>query len=420
MVVCWPCPSTAAPDAGTPITEKALLKKAARLAREVRLQRQLKPRRKYKMEVLDREALAGRRLALLEARFEPGPMAAKAQILATLGLVDPGTDLRAVLLKRLTAGEPGPFYDPQKQKIYIAGGISFKDQRLALALATCHALLDQRFRLRRLREKAGASEDAYLAVRALAEGDCATLILELLLADDALEPSALGKAGEALFARAIQGEGRVSDFLQRRLLFPYMGGLAFVSKLRSRYPWALMRKAYKRPPESTEQVMHYERYWDRDRPDRFRAPGLKTLEGATELRRDTLGEFVLGRYLTRGVDEAGASRAAQGWGGDLLLALKQAEKERPLVLIHLTSWDSDLDTREYAAAQAHLLLARELKPEPTGKAGLWRYTSRDGAVWSQRIIGQRVLTLMGVPAEQWETLEAEIRKRWRVNGRRLR
>ena len=420
IVSTWSGPALAAPETSASPTDKVLLRGAARLARKVRVQRQLKLRRQLKMEVLARDALAARRLALLEARMDKEAYALQSRILAALGLVEPGADTRAELIRRLTAGEPGPFYDPAKQKIYIVKAIPLKDQRQALALATCHALVDQRFRLRRLGKLGEKSQDAHLAARALAEGDCFTLMLELLLAKEGLEPSALGEAEEQLLASAIQGEGRVSDFLQKRIQFPYMAGAAFVTKLRARYAWAVLRKAYKRPPESTEQVLHYERYWTRDRPDRFRAPALKSLAGAAELGRDTVGEFQLGRYLSLGVDKAGAARAAAGWGGDLLLALEEAGQGKGLVLVHLTSWDTDMDATEFAGAQAHVFSARDLAAEATGDAALWRYKNSSGRVWSQRLMGRYVLTLMGAPADGWEALEAEVRKRWRINGRRLK
>jgi len=423
IAAAWPAPASAAPDAGAPPTEKQLLRGAARLARKVRVQRQLRPRRKLKMEVLDRGALAARRKAVLEARLEPEPLAVQSRVLAALGLLDGDTDLRAELLKRLTAGEPGAFYQAKKDLILVQAGVPIKQQRLPLAMATCHALVDQRFRLRRLRKKASKSTDAGLAVRALAEGDCAILMMEMLLRPHALEPSTLGDQQEALLSRALGGgSGEARDFLARRLVFPYLAGAAFVSRLRARYPWALLRKAYARPPESTEQVMHYERYWVRDRPDRFRAKKLKTLEGMEELTRDTLGEFMLGAYLRGGVDAEAARRAAAGWGGDLLVAhAPKEDKGKDLVLVHLTSWDTDIDAKEYASAQAHLFVARDFKAEATGEdAGLWRYTDGDGKVWSQRLMGRYVLTLMAAPTDSWQAVEAEVKKRWRINGRRMR
>ena len=417
----WPAPATASPDAGPPPTEKELLRAASRLAREVRVQRQLRPRHKLKMEVLKRDALAARRKAALEASLDPERLAVQSRVLAALGVLEGGVDLRAELLRRLTVGEPGPFYHARKDLILLRAGVPLKRQRLALSLAVCHALVDQRFRLRRLRKEAEKSTDARLAVRALAEGDCATLMMEIALGPHALEPSTLGAEQEALLSRALAGDrGKPRDFLARQLVFPYLTGAAFVRQLRSRYPWALLRKAYSRPPESTEQVMHYERYWDRDRPDRFRTRKLKALDSMKELTRDTLGEFMLGSYLAGGVDADTARRAAAGWGGDLLVAHEQGEGGA-LLLIHLTSWDSDIDAREFASAQAHLFTERGHKAEATGEdAGSWRFTDSGGKVWSQRLKGRYVLTLMGVPADRWQALEAEVRKQWRINGRRMK
>ena len=427
VLACYPCTLQAKPAGEGALTKKTLLKGAAKLVRAVRRQRRLRLRRKLKMEVLDREELGKRREAYIAGRLAERDLALEGEVLIRLGALERGIDLKKLLGELLTAGEPGPFYNHRNGKLNIAGWRSIKDQRPALSLGVCHALVDQRFRVRRLLKRAAKNRDAWLARRALIEGDCAALIMEMELRRHGMELSNLGQRGEELLRRALAAEGleRSPPFLRERLLFPYLAGQAFVSRVRARHSWSLVNRVYNRPPESCEQVLQYDRYWNRDRPDRIRTRKLPALEAMPEVWRDTLGEAQISWLLRPGVDTAAAVRAAQGWGGDLLVAHRTAAEQvegelpSPLLLIHLTSWDSPLDAREFAGAQRHQFQARGLKLA-SSEAGSWVYSDAEEAVWSQRLLGRQVLTLIGAPAELHERLLEQVIAKWRVNGRRLK
>ncbi len=420
VLLCWPIPCAGAPAKGARGAHKALLKGVKKITRAVRRQRGLKWRRKLKTEVRDREGMVKQRAAYLEGRLAKRDLVLEAQVLERLGALDRGVDLKAALLGLLTSAEPGPFYDHASGKLFIAGWLPLEKQRPALMLAACHALLDQRYRVGRFIARARGRTDAALARRALLQGDCAAVTLELMLGKHRLELSNLGGRGREILARGMAGKGAGGPgFVRGRLMFPYLAGYDFVSQARGRYAWSLMNKVYRKPPVSTEQVIHYRGYWDRERPDRIRARKLGSLKELPEVVRDTVGEAQLSLLLRGAVGEEGAARAAQGWGADLMVGHRAEDDSGLPLLIHLTSWDSEIDAREFAAAQRHHLLAMGLK-RAEGAKETFRYTDPDGALWSQRMLRRQVLTIMGAPADLHDAIVDDVLKRWRVNGRRLK
>ena len=48
--------------------------------------------------------------------------------------------------------------------------------------------------------------------------------------------------------------------IRQGLMFPYVRGLEFVAFLRRTQPWSKVDDAFRRPPRSTEQILHPELY----------------------------------------------------------------------------------------------------------------------------------------------------------------
>jgi hypothetical protein len=58
-----------------------------------------------------------------------------------------------------------------------------------------------------------------------------------------------------------------------------------------------------------------------------------------------MGEFLIGTYLEKHLDESQAAQAAEGWGGDRYSLLSGPEGERLLVV--LIMWDSFQESSEF-------------------------------------------------------------------------
>ncbi len=87
-------------------------------------------------------------------------------------------------------------------------------------------------------------------------------------------------------------------FLRELLAFPYVDGFAFVARERATASWAAIDAIWARPPESTTQILHPEKYDRRQSPIEIELPPLPLMgDGLRLARADTLGELVLRIWL---------------------------------------------------------------------------------------------------------------------------
>ena len=118
--------------------------------------------------------------------------------------------------------------------------------------------------------------------------------------------------------------------------------------------WARISQAFTELPQSTEQILHAEKYLAREAPMRVHTPDISSVLGARWKRidYDINGEWglylILDEYL-KAVDES--KRAAAGWGGDRY-ALYEEARSGKLFLTQLTRWDTEQDAREFYDAYA--------------------------------------------------------------------
>ncbi len=431
------------PGASASQSPQEMIKRAHKVARRTSKLRGLRMRRKVGMGVLTREAIVKRIEQKMAKEYTAAEIQHEAAVYRALGLLPAKLDYRSAVLALLKDQVAG-FYDPSKRQLNLAAWLPFSMQEPALAHELCHALQDQHFQLKRFTRPIKDNSDLQLARSALVEGDCTGVMIEYLLRDRGLD---LGSVPGALISEArkamVGGSSAFKaapKFLRETLVFPYLYGLAFIQRLRSRQSWRVVNTMFKRPPQSTEQILHYRKYWDRERPERVRSRKLSTLSGYELIKRDVLGEFQLGLYLEQGVGEVAGRRAAAGWGGDLLEAYRKSGDAGAPTMVHLSSWDSGADALEFTNAQRHVLArqgrvtaaqsvpqsqpaAGEAAPAPTRG---WVYAAGRAAGqgagdkrWAVERRGRYVLVIHCASATTIGGIQQEIWQRWQVRGKRL-
>src|SRR5438876_679833 len=178
------------------------------------------------------------------------------------------------------------------------------------------------------------------------------------------------------------------ELLRASVAFQYDDGTTFVGQALAAGGWAAVDRVHLDPPESTEQVLHPQRYYDdRDRPIVVTLRGTDRLEatGFTRILEDTIGELGIRVLATRALPAERAVLVAAGWGGDRLRALQRGAD---LVLVWMTAWDSPADAGEFADALPGLVAdARVERREERvlvllGPPGLDR-AALAGRVWSR-------------------------------------
>ena len=235
-----------------------------------------------------------------------------------------------------------------------------------------HALQDQHFDLSTLLEEEEDSFDSDKALRALVEGDARLsefLFYESLPAD---QQAALAESLEAQtleFSKS-QEAREAPPIIRETFGWEHAAGTDFVFQLYLRGGINAINEAYERPPQSTEQVLHPEKYLKGEEPLVVELPDLASALGDGWRQRDSgvLGELLTRVYLAAFLTGDKAHAAAQGWGGDRYALLKD-NQDRLAIAVRF-SWDTVPDAIEFF--QAYLDFAEEKSQ------GEWDLSQREG------------------------------------------
>jgi hypothetical protein len=192
--------------------------------------------------------------------------------------------------------------------------------------------------------------EASFALRALAEGD-ATLAQTLYISQGYLSQEQLFEILEAAGAIDTTILDSAPPVLAHELEFPYTTGLAFVQSLYFEGGYEAVNNAWMNLPQSTEQIIHPERYLSGDVPQVVAVQPLTDTLGTgwQRIDEDTLGEFYLREYLSQQLVNNVVETAATGWGGDRYTVYWN-EDAQEIVMVYKLVWDSTADGEEFFAA----------------------------------------------------------------------
>jgi hypothetical protein len=348
--------------------------------------RHLRFRRLPRPEVVTPAETRRTTLSQLDRDYPPAKRRNDAELLELLGLLPPGTDLASVV-GDVSSDQVAGFYDPKRKRLAVVKGPAAASGALAeitLAHELTHALEDQRFKIRD--EPSEGADDGGTAYTALVEGTATSVMNDY--AQRYIPASAALVSAFTALGPSQQAAAKIPPYIQRSLEFSYTGGASFVDTLRRRgHGWRLVNLALsKRPPVSSEQIIHPEKWmpFEPALPVRIPDPGL----GSEWKRasRGTIGELDTRELLRLGVDSRVASQAAAGWGGGRYELWRDAGAaagcDAPCrqagVVVVRWRWDSARDAREFDAALPEYVV-RGLHGSPAGPAR-WRVGDGGAAV----------------------------------------
>jgi hypothetical protein len=331
----------------------------------------------------------------------PEEMRASELTLKKLGLIPADMQLRPFIINLLTEQVAG-YYDPKAQQFYLADWIDLDGQKPVMAHELAHALQDQHYNLRRFDKWPKGDADAELAAHALIEGD-ATLLMQYYIMRNPLRALAFLKSIEASGAGSSELIEKAPRVMRETLLFPYQQGMEFVSQLYKRNGWKQISLAYTELPQSSEQILHAEKYFAREAPVKLELPDVSSALGANWKRvdYDVNGEWAYYLILDEFLKAKPESRqAAAGWGGDRY-AVYTDPKTSAICITQLTVWDSEKDAQEFFDAYAKRTSARytdsTASSEVRDASAQWSaWQTREGNVSMERR-GSRVLIIEGIP-----------------------
>lgn len=290
-------------------------------------------------------------------------------------------------LKELMGEQAAGIYDPSTKKLYVSRTFDVNGSlgRMILAHEITHAMQDQNFNLRGMGVEDNENDDRALAALAVAEGD-ATLLMSEYLARYGSLVSIIKQIPSMLLIDQSKFQ-EAPPAIQEMVLFPYIEGMNFFQALAGRTrqnpkaaaDWvvgmdpAWRGQVFQDPPETTEQIMHPNKYLARELPariDRFDEP-------TTDSSQNIFGEFGIMALLEPSIGKPVARHAAAGWNGDRIL-LCASDKDHGFKWV--TRWDTEKDAGEFAEAMAQALqkCVKDLR------------LSRNGDDWSGKAASAKV------------------------------
>lgn len=341
----------------------------------------------------------------LDQEMTPAQTHAAEVTLKKLGLAPPDFQYRTLMIRMLTEQVAG-YYDPKTHEFHLADWIDLNGQKPVMAHELTHALQDQHFNLRRFEHWPKGDSDAELAAHALIEGD-ATLTMALYVANSPLRALAFLKSLGTTNMSTVELD-KAPRAVRDSLLFPYQQGIDWTTSLYKQGGWDRVSQAFTELPQSTEQILHPDKYFAHEAPVKVTLPDITSvLNGrgqSSEVRGQGSGVGGQRSYVSRvsgsavsgtGVppvvgpafithhssllhptpntlnppawcrldsdvqgewgfylildqflkSPAESRRAAAGWGGDRFAVYEGPKGE--VLITSLSTWDTENDAREF-------------------------------------------------------------------------
>jgi len=315
--------------------------------------------------------------AQVQRELPPDALEHEEQQEKLLSVIDPSEHYADLVLGMLGSQVAG-LYIPREKALYVvddgAASEGSSEEHTVLVHEIVHAIQDEHFDLgRRVAWRADASDET-AAMHALGEGD-ATLAMLLDTSRGEEIPTTFIDGFTTIMResnRRMVGE-RVPTAVADALVDPYVEGLRFVWSLYQRGGWAAVDAAWRDPPRTTEQLLHPEKYAQREAPVALRAEAVGP-ESFKIIDANTIGELEVRDWLSAFVDFDVAQAIARGWGNGRV-ELFGRDRERALRL--RVRWDSDA-TAHATQAYARVGAALEKRFGKARRSGPFRCVERPG------------------------------------------
>lgn len=333
------------------------------------------------------------------------------RLAAAGGLLPEGTDL-ATLAAGFTAASATALYSPFDKSVLLVArerGKSEKQPAPAvdeslLAHELTHALQDQHFDLLKLLTAKPYSFDRSEAAFAVVEGDAMNVERRLGVGEAAWSrrtPEDAARAEDTRFSAYRQELGALFPaLLTETFIFRYRDGARLVETARRRGGERAVDELFTRPPASTEQVLHPEKYFANEQPREVQIDETRFAAAGWNVTTSTpLGELGVRGTLLKNLKQRDAARAAAGWGGDRAYLFERAGGGT--LFVWKSVWETGIDAQEFFRAYNALARSRGATESDTQQDA-----SHSEKVWREgetltlvRTEGDAVVVLRGRDAD---------------------
>ncbi len=285
---------------------------------------------------------------------KPEDLRAEELTLKKFGLVPADFNLAKNTIDLLTE-QAAAFYDYDRKKLFVTDTTASETQEPVLSHEIAHAIADQNYNLAKFIKAGRKSDDGATARLAVMEGQATWLMSELLARKmgQSLKNSPTLLAMMSSSTEAAAGQYPVFDnsplYLRLTLVFPYTKGMLFQNAVFDRDGQAGFGEVFLKPPVSTQQILHPEKYFSRLKPTQPALPQPHLPRGYKSLVGGSLGELEHVVMLEQYSGKELAAQLAPHWRG-CAFDLLENKKAGRVVLLYAVEWDSEDAARQYFAA----------------------------------------------------------------------
>jgi hypothetical protein len=183
-------------------------------------------------------------------------------------------------------------------------------------------------------------------------------------------------------------------YLRRTLVFPYTQGMLFQQAVVQKLDQEAFAEVFRRPPVSTQQILHPKKYFDAVTPTRPALPEFPH-RGYKRLLAGTIGELDHTILIEQFLDERQARKIAPHWRGGQY-ALEESKSDHRVVLLYAVEWD-DVDwARQFFEAYQDVLRKKWHKLELQSGSDSTFAGQGDDGYFMVRLDGATVRSLEGL------------------------
>lgn len=294
----------------------------------------------------------------IKESVKPDEIHAEEVTLKKFGFAPPNFDLKKTTIDLLTE-QAAAFYDYRRKKLFISDWAAVNMRDIALIHELGHALADQNFPIKRFLDKVQDDSEASLARQAVVEGQANWLMLEV-----SARRAGQTMADPATAQRLLKSDMDSTDgdypvfnnaplYLRRTLTFPYSEGEKFQQAVFLHDGTEAFSRVFLRPPVSSAQIMHPERYFqgvalvnpNLPKPAKHTKPFVTGALGELETR------ILLEQYVGANVADAlGPKLKGSAYRID------ESKPDKRLTLIYASEWSDDQAAAGYFDAYRKVLM----------------------------------------------------------------
>jgi len=310
-----------------------------------------KIRHKVPAQIISRDKVKDFLEKRMQETTTPEDIRVEELTLKKFGLVPQDFDLAKNTVDLLTE-QAAAFYDFHKKCLFITDWTPSATREPALVHELGHALADQNVNLDKFIKQGSKSDDGSLARMAVMEGQATWLMAEYLarkagqsLADS---PALLESMVGGVESGASQYPVFESEplYLRETLVFPYSQGLLFQNAVYLKMKQAAFEEVFRRPPVSTQQILHPDTYFAGLQPTHPELPELGDSKGYKRIAEGNVGELDHSILLRQYCGEAEAKELAPHWRGGAYALMERRSPER-VVLLYAVEWDTADSAAKY-------------------------------------------------------------------------